>query len=63
MVYSTLDTFTTVVSTRQLVTHCVKLVPRVKLVVGATHAPADIIAAAITLSEYSTQEEGICKKN
>ncbi len=43
MVYSTLDIFTTIVSTRDRVTH------RVKLVVGATEPPADVLAAALTL--------------
>ncbi len=43
MVYSTLDIFTTLVSTRGRVTHSLKLV------VGATHTPADILAAALTL--------------
>ncbi len=43
MVYSTLDIFTTVVSTRGRVTH------RIKLVVGwLPTPPADILAAALT---------------
>ncbi len=47
MVYFTLDIVTTVVSTRGRVTKSIKLV--VELVVGATHTPADILAAALTL--------------
>ncbi len=56
MVYSTIDVFTAVVSTRGLVTH------RVKLVVGATHTPpADILAAVVTLQSSHTEREGSCK--
>ncbi len=44
MVYSTLDIFTTVVSTRGRITYSIA-----KLVVGATHTPSLLLAAALTL--------------
>ncbi len=51
MVYSTLDIFTTVVSTRGRVTHSVKLV------VGLLTPPADILAAALTLLGRVSQKK------
>ncbi len=55
MVYSTLDIFTTVVSTRGRVTH------RVKLVVGATHTPSWYFSSCSNPVEQGTPEEGSCK--
>ncbi len=56
MVYSTLDIFTSVVSTRTTGTS------HKKLVVGATHTTANILAAVLTqLSGYTRSEEARCK--
>ncbi len=55
MVYSTLDIFTAVVSTRGQVTHG-KVCCR-----GSPHPQQTFLAATLTLVEYSTQEEGNSK--
>ncbi len=57
MVYSTLDIFTTVVSTRGPVTH------RVSWLWGLTTPPADILAASLVVVGYTdhSEDESICK--